>query len=105
MTNNKILGLLGLASRARKITFGFDATLQDIQKHKVKLVIVAEDASERTKKKFIEVSSFANIPIIIIENIEILSKAIGKQNKAIIGVKEQNIANEIEKLYRGDVNG
>lgn len=105
MTNNKILGLLGLASRARKITFGSDATLQDIQKHKVKLVVVAEDASERTKKRFIEAASIANIPIIIEGNIEELSKAIGKQNKAIIGVKEVNLAYEIEKLYRGDVNG
>ena len=105
MTNNKILGLLGLASRARKITFGMDATLQDIQKRKVKLVIVAEDASERTKNKIIEKANDAEIPIIIYENIESLSKTIGKQNKAIIGVKEQNIANEIEKLYRGDVNG
>ena len=105
MTNNKILGMLGLASRARKITYGFDSTLQEIQKNKIKLVIVAEDASERTKNKFLEVANFYKIPIIIYESIDNLSKAIGKQNKAIIGVKEANIANEIGKLYRGDVNG
>ncbi len=105
MTNNKILGLLGLASRARKITFGTDSTLQYIQKNKIKLVVIAEDASERTKNKFIEKANKAKIPIIIYESIENLSKAIGKQNKAIIGVKETSIANEIEKLYRGDVNG
>ena len=105
MTNKKILGLLGLASRARKITFGTDSTLQDIKKNKVKLVIVAEDASDRTKNKFIEATSNLSIPIIIFESIDNLSKAIGKDNKAIIGVKESNIATEIEKLYRGDVNG
>ena len=105
MTNNKILGMLGLASRARKITFGADATLQDIQKNKVKLVIIAEDASERTKSKFIDATNLAKIPIIIHGSIDELSKAIGKTNKAIVGVKESNIAHEIEKLYRGDVNG
>ena len=105
MTNNKILGMLGLASRARKITIGTDSTLQDIQKNRVKLIIVAEDASERTKNKFKDVANTNKIPIIIYESIENLSKAIGKQNKAIIGVKENNIATEIEKIYRGDVNG
>ena len=105
LTNKKILGLLGLASRARKISFGADSTLQDTKKNKVKLIIIAEDASERTKNKFIEVADNAKIPIVIFETIENLSKAIGKQNKAIIGIKENNIAIEIEKLYRGDVNG
>lgn len=105
MANNKILGMLGLASRARKITYGMDSTLQEIQKNKIKLIIVAEDASERTKNKIKEKANTKGIPIIIYESIENLSKAIGKQNKAIIGVKENNIAIEIGKLYRGDVNG
>ena len=34
-----------------------------------------------------------------------ISKAIGKQNKAIIGIKDNNIAAELEKINRGDVNG
>lgn len=105
MTNKKILGMLGLACRARKITFGTDSTLVEIQKNKVKLVIVAEDASERTKKRFLETAKSFNVPIIIFGSIEELSKAIGKQNKAIIGIKESNIATEIEKINRGDVNG
>lgn len=105
MTNKKILGMLGLASRARKITFGTDSTLAEMQKNKIKLVIVAEDASDRTKKKFNESAKSFNVPIIICGNIEELSKAIGKQNKAIIGIKESNIATEIERLNRGDVNG
>ena len=105
MTNKKILGMLGLASRARKTTAGSDSTMQDIKNNKVKLVIIAEDASERTKRRFIDATGLAKIPIIIHGSIEELSKAIGKTNKAIVGVKESNIAHEIEKLYRGDVNG
>ena len=105
MANNKILGMLGLAARARKITFGADSTEQDIQKHKVKLIIIAQDASDRTKKKFIDVANNYNVPIIIYGSIEEISKAIGKQNKAIIGVKDSNMGAEIEKLNRSDVNG
>lgn len=105
MANNKILGLLGLASRARKITYGADSTLDEVKGHKVKLIIIAEDASERTKSKFSLNANKFKVPIIIYGKIEELSKAIGKQNKAIIGVKESNLALEIERINRGDVNG
>lgn len=104
MTNNKkILGLLGLSARARKVCFGADSTEQEIEKNKVYLVIVAEDASERTKTKFAETCQKHGIPLIIFESIDEISKAIGKQNKAIIGIKEKNLANEIDKIFRGDV--
>ena len=43
----------------------------------------------------------SNIPIIIKGNIEELSKAIGKNNKAIIGVEDINIAKGIIKINDG----
>ena len=49
MINKKILGLVGLAARARKICFGADSVEDKINKHKVKIVIIATDASNRTK--------------------------------------------------------
>ena len=105
MTNNKILGMLGLASRARKITFGTDSTLIDLETGKVKLILIAEDASDRTKRKITDKARHYNVPVIIHSNIENLSKAIGKNNKAIIGVKDINIANQIERINRGEVDG
>lgn len=105
MTNKKILGMLGLASRARKLTFGADATENEIKKHKIYLIIVAKDASERTKEKFTKMAQNYNVPIIVCETIDNLSKAIGKQNKAILGIQDINIATKIEKINRSDVNG
>ena len=52
MINNKIWGLVGLAARARKICFGADSVEQEMKKKKVKLVLIAQDSSERTKTKF-----------------------------------------------------
>ena len=47
-----------------------------------------------------------NVPVIIDGDIEILSKAIGKSNKAIIGIKDINFAESIQKKYNGgDVIG
>ena len=106
LTNNKILGLLGLAARARKICFGADSVEEEIKKRKVNLLIIAIDSSERTKRKFVTLCEKNKIPICIYEKIENISKAIGKSNKAVIGIKDLNIAKEIEKIYNGgDVIG
>ena len=101
MVNNKILGLIGLATKAGGICFGTESVKQEVNKKKVKLIIVAKDSSERTKNKFNQLAIENNIPIIIDYEIEEISKYIGKENKAIIGIKETNIAKEILKKYSG----
>lgn len=101
MINKKILGLIGLSARARKVYFGADSVEMQIRKKKVKLVIVAEDSSERTKDKFKKLSSEYEIPIIFDGKIEELSKAIGKSNKAILGIEDVNLSNEIQKINNG----
>ena len=101
MINDKILGLIGLAARARKIAFGADSVELELKKKKVYLIIVAEDSSERTKSKFQKLSEEYNVPIIITETIDTLSKAIGKSNKAIVGIEDINFAKEIQKINDG----
>lgn len=59
------------------------------------------DASDRTKEKFEKLSKEYKIPIIILSKIENLSKAIGKSNKAIIGIEDVNLSNEIQKINNG----
>ena len=54
-----------------------------------------------TKEKFQKLCNEYNIPIIIDGEIEELSKAIGKQNKATFAVKDINLANEIKRIYNG----
>ena len=99
--NNNILGLIGLAMKAGKISFGADSVEEDCKKGKIHLLIIAQDASERTQKKFKEISENYNIELIIDSNIEQLSKTIGKSNKAILGIKDRNFAKSIQKKYNG----
>lgn len=98
MINKKILGLIGLSARARKICYGADSVEEQLKKRKVYLVIVAEDSSDRTKNKFTRLCEKYNVPIIIAGEIEEISKAIGKSNKAIIGIEEINLSKEIQKM-------
>lgn len=101
INNKKICGLLGLATRAGKTVFGTEACKSAIEKKKVKLIIVAEDASEKTKLNFQRVCNEYKIPIYERLHIEELSSAIGKENKAIVGIIDVNFSKEIEKIING----
>lgn len=101
MINKKILGLIGLATKAGKICFGADSVESQIKRKKVYLVIVAQDASDRTKEKFKKMCEEYEVLMIVEGEIETLSKAIGKSNKAIIGIADENLVNEIQKINNG----
>ena len=100
LINSKICGLLGLARRAGKLSFGTEACKQDIEKNKIKLIIIAKDSAERTKMNFKNICKEKNIPIFEILNIEEISNSIGQNNKAIIGIKDINFSNEIIKIIK-----
>lgn len=102
MTNNeKLCGLLGLATRAGKTVFGTEACMSSIEKKKVKLVIIVKDAADRTKINFKEICNKSNIPIWEGLTIESLSKAIGKSNKAVVGITDVNFSKEMLKIIDG----
>lgn len=101
MSNHKIEGLLGLCMRAGDLAFGTDSCIDSIQRRKVKMILVAQDAAQRTKKNF-EIHCRQNhIPIYFYGTIEELSKSIGKTNKAVFGIKNQNFADAIQKIING----
>lgn len=92
--------------KAGKVSFGADSVEESIIKGKVSLVILSEESSDRTKEKFVNICKKYKLPIIIYGTIESLSKAIGKNNKAIIGIKDVNLSKSIlEKYNGGDVIG
>ena len=100
------MGLIGLATRAGKIVFGTDACIEQIDKKNAKLVIVAKDASERTIKNIKNRCMENNIRFYNILTVDEISKCIGKDNKAVIGIKDNNIAKEIaKKIDGGEVIG
>lgn len=106
MINNKVYGLLGLAMKAGKIAFGTDCCLDLIEKRKVKLIIVAEDSSERTISNFQNKCKENHVNFYLFGKKDDLSKAIGKVNKTVVGVKDKNLAGAIQKILNGgDVIG
>ena len=98
MVNNKISGLLGLATKAGKIVAGFEAVCECIEKKKAKLVIVSIEASDKTKSNIKYICEKNNVMCIEYAEINFLSQAIGKKNKAIIGIKDNNFATAIKNI-------
>lgn len=106
MIKNKVYGLLGLTTKAGKIVFGTESCLDMIGRRKVKLIIVAEDSSERTINNFRTKCEEYNIDFYIFGKKNEISKAIGKVNKTVVGVKDKNLAENIKKIINGgDVIG
>ena len=79
-----------------------DAVIESVEKHKTKLVIIAKDTSEKSKKNIKYVCTNNGISVIELSTIEQLSCFIGKRNRAIIGITDKNFSEGIqEKCNRG----
>ena len=100
LIKNKVYGLLGLTTKAGKLIFGTESCLDMINKKKAKLIIVAEDTADRTIDNFREKCKQNNIDFYIFGKKEEISKAIGKPNKTVIGVKDKNLARSYKKNIR-----
>lgn len=89
-----------------KIISGSEVVEENISRKKAKMVIIAEDASEKTKQKFTNLCTVNNVPYFILGDIETNSKFIGKTNRAIIGITDDKFYIAIRKIiYGGDTNG
>ena len=75
---NKVLSMLGLATRARKLVSGEFSVEKAVKEGKAVLVLVAEDASNNTKKLFTNMCAYYQVPMYVISNKESLGHAMGK---------------------------
>ncbi len=88
-----------------KIVSGYDAVCEDLQRNRIKLLIIAEDASPKTLNNIQFLAKRKKVPILVLGKIEENSKAIGKENRAVIGIKDKNISNGIKKICGGEAFG
>ena len=100
--NNKVLSLLGLATKAGKVASGEFSTEKSVKSGRGFLVLVADDASQNTKKKFQNMCDFYEVPIYFIANKEELGRFCGKEFRASLAVQDENFAKamlkELQKL-------
>jgi len=95
---NNYLNIVGLAFRARKCSTGEDTIINDIRNKKAKLVLIASDISESTRKKLTDKCNTFQIPYIEVEDRSILGSAIGKSERVAVAILDEGFATKLKTL-------
>lgn len=84
--------LIGLATRARKTILGTDMTINGVRKQTVKLVILATDASDNTKKLVFDKCKTYHVEVVSQLPSAQLSQAVGKSNIMVVGIADEGFS-------------
>lgn len=97
MNKQKAMSLIGLSMKAGKVFSGEFSTEKAVKTGKAYMVIVSEEASANTKKKFRNMCEFYHVPYHEFGEKTELGRAIGKEFRASIAVTDENLAAALEK--------
>lgn len=100
MNHDKALSALGMAMRAGKVVTGDEIVLKAIRTGKAKLVIIAGDASDNTKKKFNDKCHSYEVNLFITHDRASLGRAIGKLDRVVLAVTDV----QFSKLIAGHLS-
>ncbi len=95
----KIYGMIGMAKRAGKISTGAFICEKMIKSKQAKLVFLATDASDNTKKSIQNSCKFYNVKLIEFSDMETLGHYTGGGDRAVISVNDDNFAKAISDIY------
>lgn len=93
----KVFSYIGLAMKSGNLVSGEFATEKAIKTGQAVLVLVAEDASNNTKKKFTNKCNYYDVPLYFFGTKKDLGKAIGKELRSTIGLIDCGLADGIRK--------
>ena len=97
LIQSKALSLVGLATKAGKTVSGEFMTEKEVKSGRAALVIVADDASDNTKKKFRDMCEFYKVPIYFYADKDTLGHAMGKEFRASLVILDEGFAKGIRK--------
>ncbi len=90
--NNKALSMLSLATKAGKTATGEFSTEKAVKEGRAYLVVVAQDASDNTKKKFQNMCEYYHVTMKVFSDKVSLGNACGKEFRASLAVTDQGLA-------------
>ena len=84
---DNVLGILGLAMRARALAVGTSSVLESVRGGKARLVLIASDASANTQKQLTDKASFRHVPVQMLpyDMLE-LGHALGKDHTVAVAI-------------------
>lgn len=104
MKTSRALSMISLATKAGKTKSGEFMTEKEVREGNAHLVIVADDASDNTKKKFQNMCDFYRVPIYFYGDKDTLGHAMGKEFRASLAVIDPGFAKGIMKHLDAEQN-
>lgn len=102
---HKLEGMIGLCVKAGRAVFGSEQCESRVRCGRLPLVILAEDASDNTKKRMQDKCRTYRVPLISFGTVESLAKLTGKGKVSVLGIGDQGFAAAILKIYGGGYSG
>lgn len=96
---SKFFNFLGLAKRSGNILEGYSKCNEERNRKKLHLFIISPDASDSSRRKFINHCNLNNIPYIEDFSKEELGAAVGRPEIKILAVLDANISKKLLALY------
>ncbi len=97
MSEQKLISLLGLAQKAGKIASGEVAVEKAVQSGKAKLLVIAIDSSENTRKGYRDMALYYKVPLYERLTKEQLGNCIGKAHRAALAILDEGFSGVIVK--------
>ena len=104
MKQDRILQLISLCQRSGGVASGEFMTEASVKEGKSHLVILSQDASERTKKQFRDMCKFYKVPCREYSDKESLGHAIGKEFRVSLSITNEGLAGQILSRIDGGSN-
>ena len=96
----RALGVLGIARRAGKLSWGFDTAVEAARSGEAKLLLLASDLSEKTKKNAAYEAERSGVPLLLTAyTMEDFSAAMGKKT-GVLAVSDEGFAKALCKTLR-----
>jgi len=100
MKPSDVFSLLGISQKAGKLVSGQDSVERAVNSKRTYLIIISQDSSENTQKKFLNLANSKNIPVIIWGSANDLGKSIGKEERKVLSVTDRGLADAVYKRIK-----
>lgn len=92
---DKALNLISIAAKAGKVVSGGFLCEKAIQDGSARIVLIADDASDNTCKRFRDKCTYYDVPYKVIGDKDTLGHRIGKEFRTVIAVTDEGLAKQI----------
>jgi len=97
MKRDSILSTIGLAMKAGKVVSGEFMTESAVKSQNAYMVIIAQDVSDNTRKKFRNMCEYYEVPLCEYSTKDELGHSLGKEFRASLAVTDKGFAQTILK--------